>query len=222
MTCLCAPLLDAGFAVHNLSYHSRSGSIEAQVKAVSPRLEQLLKNHPRLHAVTHSLGGIIFRAWLSQNALPAGCRAVLLAPPNGGSEVASRYRARLWYRTATGPAGQQLVLESALLKALPKPSCDVAVIAGTRSSDPWFNHLFSGPHDGKVSVESTKLVGMRDHLEVACGHTFIMRDQLVQQAIVRFLCHAEHKERSESGLSFCEPTHSTRSRRIRHKCLVLS
>jgi hypothetical protein len=47
--------------------------------------------------------------------------------------------------------------------------------------------LIPGKDDGKVSVESAKLQGMKDFLIVHRSHPFIMNDEKVLQQIVAFI-----------------------------------
>ena len=55
------------------------------------------------------------------------------------------------------------------------------------SADPWFARLFDGLNDGKVSVASARLAGMRDYLTVPHSHTFMMRSDLVVRQVLAFL-----------------------------------
>jgi triacylglycerol lipase len=100
---------------------------------------------------------------------------VMLAPPNHGSEVADRLRDFRVYRLATGPAGQQIgTNDDSVPRRLPAPPFEVGIIAGRRSTNPFFSRLLGAESDGKVTVESTHLEGMREIVVVDRAHTFMM------------------------------------------------
>ena len=71
---------------------------------------------------------------------------------------------------------------------------EIGIIAGDRTSDPWFSWLIPGPDDGKVSVESTRLNEMKDFLLVNHGHTFIMRSADVILQTRHFLDNGAFKK----------------------------
>lgn len=181
-----------GYEVLNESYDSRTTPIEViAVEHIGKLLGSIESDeYEAIHFVTHSLGGIMLRYYLSHHTIHKLGRIVMIAPPNQGSEVAELYRDKLWYRLATGKPGQQLYMHNnPLLRELKPMPTDVGIMIGTKSSDPWFNHAFAGPHDGKVSVQSARLPEMKDFITVDHGHTFIMNNKKIQQNIKYFLQH---------------------------------
>ena len=191
----------AGYFVVNDGYPSTREPVERLARVVGAGVEKCrAAGAGDIHFVTHSLGGILVRTWFQDHAVPEARRLVMLGPPNHGSEIADRKRRAAWYRWLTGPAGQQLGTEptSAPNRCGPIP-LEIGVIAGTASADPWFAALFDGPNDGKVSVASARLAGMRDFLTVPRSHTFMMRSDLVVREVLAFLRHGRFEANSRSS-----------------------
>jgi triacylglycerol lipase len=169
-----------GYRVLNLGYASRRGDVAQHAETVARTLRDSAPAG-QLHFVTHSLGGIVLRQAVATGQLPAGrvARVVMLAPPNGGSEVADAFRQRRALRrlgpVVLGPAGADLGTGAdALVQRLPPVPFELGVIAGTRSLNPVFSRLIEGENDGKVSVRRAAVPGMRAFLTVARSHTFLM------------------------------------------------
>lgn len=179
-----------GYRVVNLGYPSRSDTVEALAEHIlsvgfdSPSLADC----PRIHVVTHSMGAILLRAYLSRHRVPRLGRVVMLAPPNRGSELVDRFRRHSWFRRLHGPAGMQLGTSiQDLPRRLGPVDFELGVIAGSgRFLQPgsWF---LPRPNDGKVSVLSTRVRGMKEHLTVHAGHTFLMDRPEVQAHTLQFL-----------------------------------
>lgn len=181
----------AGFAVRNLGYDSRTAPIASLADVVGRGIEACQRaGYSPVHFVTHSLGGILVRVYFQRGVPPGIGRVVMLAPPNHGSEIVDRHRNAAWFKWFTGPAGQELGTDAdALPNRLNATALEVGVIAGTRSSDPWFSSATAG--DGKVSVASTRLHEMRDFLTVPHGHTFMMNTRTVAEETIAFLRHGK-------------------------------
>jgi triacylglycerol lipase len=176
MARLACALRRDGYRVINVSYPSRSVSLE---DLASTWLPDLLRAHktdtaPRLHVITHSMGGILLRLYL-RDQRPANLgRLVMIAPPNHGSEVAEKLRENCFFRLFTGKNGRRLGTGPESLPLTLGPlDADLGIIAGSRSLNPLFSSWIARPSDGKVAIESTKLEGMKDHLILPISHTWL-------------------------------------------------
>ncbi len=177
-----------GYAVQNVHYESTRTNISTLAdQAIKPALAACV-GQGKIHFVTHSLGGILVRQYLSQHLIPQLGRVVMLGPPNKGTEVVDKLADFPGFRFVNGEAGLELGTgESSVPNRLGRVNFDLGVIAGTRSVNLILSRMIPGVDDGKVSVENTKVEGMRDHLAMAVTHPFMMRNGKVIQQVVHYL-----------------------------------
>ena len=178
------------FCVVNIGYPSREKTIQAlSVEVIPKAIEQCRTlNASKIHFITHSMGAILVRYYLEQNEVAKLGRVVMLSPPNSGSEVVDKFRDTRIFKWLNGPAGQQLGTDpDSLPNTIGSPNYEVGIITGDKTINPILSLLIPGKDDGKVSVESAKLHGMKDFLIVPRSHPFIMNDEKVLQQIVAFI-----------------------------------
>lgn len=177
-----------GYIVYNLDYPSTSHTLDKLAAIVANDIRQKIKVDKPVHFVGYSMGGIVTRAILNNFRPDNLGRVVQLAAPNQGSEVADFLQNNWLYEKVYGPAGKQLITEGADIDdLLGKVDYELGVVAGNFSIDPVSSSLIPGEDDGKVSVASTKVQGMKDHVLVYASHTFFPGNKKVHKRTLEFI-----------------------------------
>lgn len=187
MSGLAESLENAGYAVQRVGYSSFNATPEEMIEEVSSQINDCcIDPNRKIHFVGHSLGGLMIRAYLQENTPTQLGNAVLVGTPNKGTEIADRYQGNHWIEwlmptaLALGTDGQSLPNQ------LSAPYYPVGVIAGVSERQNTREYL-TGLNDGLVTVESTKLEGMTDFIQLKTGHSMMRYDDQVADQVVSFL-----------------------------------
>jgi len=181
----------AGFLTANIDYPSRDYTVEKLADmAVMDGLEACRANDDveKIHFVTHSLGGILVRQYLSTNKIAELGRVVMMGPPNQGSAAVDELIDVPGFDWLNGPAGRQLGKgDDSVPLQLGPADFELGVIAGNRTIDPVTSAVLENPDDGRVSVDDTRLDGMADFVVVEHSHAFMMRMRQPIELTIEFL-----------------------------------
>lgn len=181
-------LRQAGYDTLNINYASTRDNIETLSETVISNALSQTSTADTVHFVTHSLGGVLLRYYLKHRQIDKLGRVVMLAPPNQGSEVAGWLQHLRLFRKLMGPAAVQLSGKASdLISQLGPAEFELGIIAGNRPFNPLFAPFLAKPNDGTVTVENTRLAGMKDHITLPASHPFIMRHNEVIRQVLYFL-----------------------------------
>jgi len=185
-----AKFLEAnGYPVLNVDYPSTRIPLESLIEHINRKVAAFNRDHQRnIHFVGYSLGGLLVRGVIHRHRPPNLGRVVQLAPPNQGSEVADFWKSNFLFKWIFGRAGQDLgTKEKSFTRILGPVDYELGVIAGNRTWDPISSAMIPGPNDGKVSVESTKVPDLTDHMVLPATHTFIIYNREAWKQTLHFL-----------------------------------
>ncbi len=186
-------LQEEGYQTCNISYPSTKYPIEKLVSHfVLPEIKRCLKGENKtINFVTHSMGGIIVRYIATQEITFELGRVVMLSPPNKGSETVDTLGGLWLFKAINGPAGLQLSTENdSMPNTLGPAQFELGIITGNQSINLILSSMIEGTDDGKVSIESAKLEGMKDFLVVKATHPFIMKNKTAIEQTKYFLKNA--------------------------------
>ncbi len=185
---LARRLETAGFRVANLRYPSTRLGPDELVSHLHTELAACCADTTQLHFVTHSLGGILVRAYVERHPLERLGRVVMLSPPNQGSELVDELGGSATFRWALGPTALELGTDpNSLPNRLPAVGFPLGVIAATRTINPLGSAIIPGDDDGVVAVKRMRVAGMSDFIALPLSHTFVMRSREVAAQTIHFL-----------------------------------
>lgn len=176
----------------NIDYPSTKLSLTELADDVYLQNKDVIEQASKVHFVGYSMGGLVVRVLINKHQPKNLGQVVLLATPNHGSEVADFLKNNFLYKWLYGPAGQQLITDQTKIKNhLGETNYNLGVLAGNQSIDPLSSLLIKGPNDGKVSIKSTYVKGMNDHMVIKANHTFFPSNKEVIYQTAFFIKQGE-------------------------------
>jgi len=177
-----------GFDPRQYSYPTVQAGLDENVR----RLHEFLSEVPRdtVHLVCHSLGGVLALHTLTRFPDRRHGRVVCLGSPLRGSLAARAMASLPFGQEILGATIRDAVLSGGLTEY--RGEREVGVIAGTLGVG--LGVVIEGlpsPNDGTITVEETKLPGIKDHLELAVSHTGLLVSPEVASQTAYFLRHGE-------------------------------
>lgn len=195
-----------GYDVRNRTYPTTRKRIEEHAADLAKELwsiesEMRDSGEPHeIHAITHSMGGLVLRYALTHLDVPPLRRGVLMVPPNRGAATARFYRKFAFYPWLLGrKAGAQLAEEPpGIFEEAGTPrGVELGIIAG---KVPWRIHpgKLDGPHDAVVSVSEASLPPFPIKT-LPYGHTPILFVRYAWEEAAHFLEHGSFLKGDRDG-----------------------
>ena len=181
-------LTEAGYDVRRVGYQSLFQTPEDIVAAVTQQIDDCCTgaDGQPLHLVGHSLGGLLIRKYLDGRTPANLGRVVLIGTPSAGTPIADRYQDNEWVKIIAPMTGGLGTAANGFGKDIGKPAYPLGVIAGVVDSG-MGSELIPGRDDGLVPVESTKVDGMADFIEVNANHSALRYDETTARQVIAFL-----------------------------------
>jgi len=188
---------DHGRSCHLFGYPSVREGLDANAARLAAFVAQI--EAERIGIIGHSLGGIVALRMLARSAPAKVHRLVCLGSPLMGSLAAKTLYKRNWGKTLIGRSLASSTVESRTEEWASQVTADyeVGVIAGHVAAGlGQALTSFSGDNDGTVSVEETRLPGIRDHLVLPVSHTGMLFSNRIAEHAVHFLDNGQFNHES--------------------------
>lgn len=181
---------EKGYQVLNIDYPSTKYPIGVlDAKFLKPAIESIqAKKDQKIHFITHSLGGLVLRHYLTHNVLPQIGQVVMMSPPNHGSQIADLLLKGSIAQKLAGPAAMELrTVNNDFFKKLGPINYNLGIIAGNKSYSSNTDRHLPGVDDGMVTISSMKLKGMKDFVILNEHHRGLTRNQKAMEQSEHFL-----------------------------------
>lgn len=177
-------LRKAGFETSEFSYSTVKADLDTNAEKLYEHMQKL--EAPIVHAVGHSLGGVLLQHMYDTHQYSKPGRVVALGSPFLGSQVARTLDKNPIASAMLGKSMANL-LQSGERKWT--TNHDLGIIAGTVSVGlgSILPKMLESPNDGTVAVSETKLPGCKEHITVPVSHTALIFSSKTSDKVISFL-----------------------------------
>jgi pimeloyl-ACP methyl ester carboxylesterase len=181
----------------NVGYPSTLATIDEHALSLAS-VVQHLEGVREVSFVAHSMGNLVIRHYLKDIELltPAARpniqfkRFIMISPPNHGATMANKFVDNKLVQAVAGEPLQQLAPNREwpkLEKRLATPNFEFGIIAGGTGDDDGYLKALPGDDDSLLTLETTKLAGASDFVQVKGIHQLLPQKESVRLATLRFL-----------------------------------
>ncbi len=183
--------------VVNVGYPSTMAAMDEHALSLASVVQHLEGVH-KISFVAHSMGNLVIRHYLKDLDLLTTAarpqiqfkRFVMIAPPNHGATMANNFVDNKLIQAAAGEPLQQLAPNRKwpeLEKRLAIPNFEFGIIAGGTGDRDGYLEALPGDDDSLLTLETTKLAGASDFVQVKGIHQLLPQSKQVRLATLRFL-----------------------------------
>ncbi len=178
---------DCGYSSHIFHYQSVDKSPALNAEYLAKFVTKL--KEPKVHFVSHSLGGVVLLNYLNRAKAQKKGRVVLLGTPINGSESAKNAIKTPLFKQFLGQS-----INKGLLNKAPKWQGDreVGMIAGNKSLGlGMFTGDLPSENDGTVLLSETKYDALTAHLTLNVSHSELLFSSEVSNNVCSFLINGQ-------------------------------
>ncbi len=183
--------------VVNVGYPSTMAKIDEHALSLASVI-QYLEGVEQISFVAHSMGNLVIRHYLNDVALltPAARpkvefqRFVMISPPNHGALLADKMGDNKLVKMVACQPLEQLAPKRGwpkLEERLATPDFEFGIIAGGRGDEDGYVPFLPGDDDSLLTLETTKLAGASDFVQVKGIHQLLPQNKQVRIVTLRYL-----------------------------------
>ncbi len=184
-------LKSAHYTTENFAYKSLTIDLDSIGKILFNSIKK--SKVDTVSFVTHSMGGLVVRSMLqyanTDIYFPVIHRIVMIAPPNGGAEIADFFTKKQGIKKLLGPNVELMQTDSnSYAHKLPIPkSCELGTIIGIRGKSVGYNPFIKTDNDGLLTPKSATLGIEKDIVYLHEEHNILTQKDIVCKLVIYFL-----------------------------------